>query len=138
MSWWFHLLIRRVERIGERVSVAERLARAVGRITFSAQVEPLLTYIVTGTTVFAGNEFVRRVLYRRNIHSPGDLPAFVHSAGFKSWWLWGKRHRPVGKLAIVRGPRLIEVVPNLPSGYYLHGVEVDEHGVPIGRSALRE
>jgi hypothetical protein len=138
MSWWFHLLVRRVEDIGKRADVLERVARAVGRVVFSAQVEPLLTYVACGTTrCVSGGEFSRRALSCDDIHSAGDLPAFVHDSGFMSWWLRGKRHRPVGKLAVVRIDSL-RCIPLLEQGYYLHGVKVDEHGVPIGRSALRE
>jgi hypothetical protein len=34
MTWWFHLLVRRVESLHERCDVAERVARAVGMVAY--------------------------------------------------------------------------------------------------------
>lgn len=34
MTWWFHLLVRRVESLRERCDVVERVARAVGTVAY--------------------------------------------------------------------------------------------------------
>jgi hypothetical protein len=41
MTWWFHLLVRRVETLRERVDVLERVMRAAGHVAYAARTRSL-------------------------------------------------------------------------------------------------
>lgn len=42
MTWWFHLLVRRVEKLRERAAVFERVLRAVGTVPYQERLEKCL------------------------------------------------------------------------------------------------
>jgi hypothetical protein len=44
MVWWIHLLVRRADLLCDRVAVLERTLRAVGRLRYGEQCDPLLTW----------------------------------------------------------------------------------------------
>lgn len=98
MSWWFHLLIRRVEtlrgrlreRLRERCDVFERVIRAVGAPKFAARCEPLLVEITS--------KYSQDVVRRKNVcgicMSTSDLPAAICRWGTLDWGSGKHHHRP--------------------------------------------
>jgi hypothetical protein len=130
--WWLHLLIRRADKLCNRVAVFERTVRAVGRFAYGAMAEPLIV-IHRYCGLNGGLERISVRYYGRTV-SPADLPGYVDAAGYMAWWRNGLRHRRVGQLAIVRCSPDLNNGPDYRDAFYLNGVEVDEHGVPLSQA----
>ncbi len=87
MTWWFHLLVRRVELLTQRVVVFERVACAGGRMMYGAQAEPLLVMVKVETML---GSVTRHTLCQwrskglGDYSSPGDLPAFESYDGYRA------------------------------------------------------
>jgi hypothetical protein len=93
MTWWVHLLVRRVDRLRERCDVFERVMRAVGSGGFAyvERVVPLLLGVKIGVYQgFPGSVFHHTVNYV--IHRGYDLPC-VLSHRYCAWVRKGMRHR---------------------------------------------
>ena len=86
MTWWFHLLVRRVDSLGDRIDVHERLVRAVGKtMRYADRCGPLLLRVES--------LFYRSLRYSVHglCHRGGDLPALVWADGSCQWSTFGTR-----------------------------------------------
>jgi hypothetical protein len=94
MTWWFHLLVRRVEKLRDRCDVLERVTRAVGRVGYADRAEPLLVYTITSYTR------VITLSISRNSHSVCDKPCICFPDGDRGWRRDGVFHRIGGPAEI--------------------------------------
>ena len=70
MSWWFHLLIRKVDALVDRCRTMERVVHAVGVPAYVLQCEKLLVG-----------------------HSVGDSPTYITWVGSHAWLKNGVRRK---------------------------------------------
>ena len=88
MSWWFHLLVRRVDSLRERRNFHERLVRAVGAVAYGERYHHLLLQVCAYSADYVRYEDADGVCHR-----PGDLPALVWADGSRIWNLRGTSYR---------------------------------------------
>ncbi len=95
MTWWFHLLVRRVDSLKARCTVFERVVRAGAAVPYAEQGLPLLLQIEhTSGGLDRWSEVVFSTATARR-HRGGDLPAVLMSQG-ALWFSRGIRYRPHG------------------------------------------
>lgn len=124
MTWWFHLLVRRVDELEARCAVFERVVRAgaggaagaSGALAYAERVFPLL--LRSGITLANRRVFDRwtEVVYSTVegvTHRGADLPAVVQPGGAQ-WFTDGVRYRPGGrgKASSIFTPCIVEVHEN--------------------------
>ena len=117
MTWWFHLLIRRVDAMHSRCELFERVACAVGSTPHVKQVLPLL--INCGFTHISreddDDDFIGAVVYYTSPHSvtpdylrtPHNIdgkPAGLTADGFKAWFSRGEFIRKLIAVPAVLSP----------------------------------
>lgn len=129
MSWWFHLLVRRVEALKERALLAERLFRAVGTFRYAERAEMILVdFEVDPYHLFTiGKVYRCRVRRSREedffgtVTSPCDAPAVLYVGGSLDWRRNGKCFRGPGKPAAmwVDGRFLYYSVPRSDGNGYV-------------------
>jgi hypothetical protein len=90
MSWWFHLLIRKVDSLVDRCRTMEHVVRAVGVPAYVLQCEKLL---VTLRTSSWENGTVWKKTVNHVGHSVGDSPTYITWAGTHAWLKNGKRRK---------------------------------------------
>lgn len=97
MSWWFHLLVRRVENLRARCDVAERVFRAVGPVRYAERMDVILVRFrfQRGVGVFFYSVTVNDIK-----HSVADIPSYIDlSVKGRTWRKGGKLHREGGRPA---------------------------------------
>ncbi len=92
MSWWFHLLIRRVDSLRGRCETMERVMRAVGVVPYAASQCSRLLIRYWSEGVCVTSRTVRRIR-----HSHGDFPTVRYVTGSCEWVKNGIRCRAGGK-----------------------------------------
>lgn len=76
MTWWFHLLVRRVESLRERVDVFERVTQAVGSFCYAGRCEPILMRFHGHTWVVEDEEYAAELRTVNHVmHGYGDVPS---------------------------------------------------------------
>ena len=86
MSWWIHLLVRKVDELQQRVETLERVMSAVGRHQFVERTKQLL-FIAWASPLCLTCKFVtNRVLHGCDIGDP-VVPSEVYSRGSMYWWV---------------------------------------------------
>ncbi len=95
MTWWFHLLVRRVDSLRERVNGLERLVRAVGQLAYGERCSALLLQVECG--IFCTYPYISFMTVTSKDHRPLDLPAIMWSDGSRVWMMCGEYYvRPGG------------------------------------------
>lgn len=97
MSWWFHLLVRRVENLRARCDVAERVFLAVGPVRYAETVTPIL--IERKRSVYSRGA-VLTLTVNGFEHSVRDAPSFVVASAWRTWRKNDVLHRDSGPALI--------------------------------------
>ena len=85
MTWWFHLLVRRVESLRERVDVFERVTQAVGSFCYAGRCEPILMRF-HGTHTRDEMYIAELRTVNHVMHGYGDVPSRFRCNAWRDRW----------------------------------------------------
>lgn len=107
MTWWFHLLIRRVDAMHSRCELFERVACAVGSTPHVKHVLQLLIncgFTHFGAVVYYTCRHYVNPDYLRTHHNIDGKPAGLTANGFKAWFSRGEFIRKLIAVPAVLSP----------------------------------
>ena len=111
MTWWFHLLVRRVEKLQERAAVFERVLRAVGTVPYQERCERVLILYRVDCT---------RVTCEAAADKAGEFDGGTRYGHEKSFWPDGSQYA-YGRTARLRTARGLPVNIERDQGCWRHG-----------------